>query len=65
MPSNTRKLKLFKSYKLIHGDLHNSVTTDGQLLNTTTELFLEIKHLGKLFTKHFAYLQIKRKYLQV
>ena len=34
-----------------YGDLYNSVTTNGQILSTTIELFLEIKHLGKLFTK--------------
>ena len=38
------KLKLVKSYKLVYGDPFNSVTTDGQILNTTIELFLEIKH---------------------
>ena len=45
------KLKLVKSYKLVYGDPFNSVTTDGQILNTTIELFLEIKHLSKFFTK--------------
>ena len=42
--NNTIKLKLVKSYKLVYGDPFNSVTTDGQILNTTIELFLEIKH---------------------
>ena len=30
---------------------YNSVTTDSQLLNTAIEIFVEIKHLGKLFTE--------------
>ena len=51
MSSNTVKIKWFKSYKLIYGDPYNSVTTNSQILNTTIELFLEIKHLGKLFIK--------------
>ena len=69
MSNNTIKLKLFKSYKLIYRDPYNSLTTDGQLLNTTTELFLEVKHLEKLFIEStftiFAYLHIKLKYLQL
>ena len=67
--NNTIKLKCFKSSELIHGDPFNSVTTDGQILNTTIELFLEIKHLDKLFTKStfkiFAHLHMKLKYLQL
>ena len=69
MSNNTIKLKLFKSYKLIYGDPCNSLATDGQLVNTTIELFLEIKHLDKLFTKTtftiFAYLDLKLKYLKL
>ena len=55
--------------KLIYGDPYSSVTTDGQILNTTIELFLQVKHLGKLFIKItftvFAHLHIKLKYLQL